>query len=87
MLLTIGALGSARALTLVVAAVLAIVAALRLMIVGTAPFSFFDPAALTESLPARFARALRLASRLPTAIDEGSQLQARREAVHVLQYY
>jgi hypothetical protein len=58
---------------------LAIVAALRLMIVGTTPFSFFDPAALTESPPARFARALRLASKLPTATDEGSQVRARRD--------
>jgi hypothetical protein len=87
-LTTMGALDCpARALTLVAATVLAIVAALRLMIVGTAPFSFFDPAALTESLPARFQRALRLASTLPTATDEGSQVQAHREAVDVLQYY
>ena len=65
-LLTMGGY-PARALTLAAAAILTIVAALRLMIVGTAPLSFFDLAALDESLPARFERALRLTSKLPTA--------------------
>jgi hypothetical protein len=85
-LLTMGGY-PARALTLAAAAILTIVAALRLMIVGTAPLSFFDLAALDESLPARFERALRLTSKLPTATDGGSQMQPRREAVDVLQHY
>lgn len=77
----------ARAVTLVTATFLALLAALRLLVVGTAPFNFFDPAALTETLPNKFARALKIAALPPTATDEGSQRRAHREAAVVLDHY
>ena len=69
------------------ATVLALLAALRLIVVGTAPFNFFDPAALTETLPNKFVRALKSAALPPTTTDEGSQRRAHREAAVVLDHY
>lgn len=87
-LLTLGAWDrDARVLTLIVTTAMVMVAALRLLVVGTAPFNFFDPAALTETLPEKFARSLAVAANRPTATDEGSQRQSHREAATVLQHY
>ncbi|MEX3654319.1 hypothetical protein ABFW14_03700 [Mycolicibacterium fortuitum] len=87
-LLTVGAVdGDARVLTLVVATCMVMLAALRLLIVGTAPFNFFDPSALTETLPEKFVRSLAVAAHRPTATDEGSQRQSHREAATVLEHY
>ena len=85
-LLTANVLGyHARALSLIVAALLAVVAVLRLMYFGTSPFRFLEPAALTGPLLGRFADALRLAALPPGVIDEGSQRQAHRDAAEVLE--
>ena len=85
-LLMTGALGyHARALSLIVAALLVVLAVLRLMYFGTAPFRFFDPAALTEPLLGRFSDAIKLAAFPPSSLDEGSQRQAHHDAAEVLE--
>ena len=49
-----------RCVTFAVAALPAIVAVLRLLVIGKKTFSYFDPASLTAALPDRFGRALTL---------------------------
>ncbi|WP_156448403.1 hypothetical protein [Mycobacterium sp. NAZ190054] len=84
----LGSLGyHVRVLSVVVAVLLAVLAVLRLAVVGIAPFGFFDPASLTQDLPRRFGRALSRATTLPTALDEGSQQQAHREGRETLEHY
>jgi len=87
-LLGLGSLGyHARVLSVIVAVLLAVLAVLRLAVVGIAPFGFFDPASLTQDLPLRFGRALSRATTLPTALDEGSQQQAHRDGRETLEHY
>jgi hypothetical protein len=73
--------------SLIVLAVLAIVAILRLAVLGTELFNFFDPSSLSTPLPGRFTRAVRLATDPATARDEGSQRTAHRDAAATLQLY
>lgn len=84
----LGSLGyHARVLSVIVATLLAVLAVLRLAVVGIAPFGFFDPASLTRDLPPRFGRALARATTMPTALDEGSQQQAHNDASETLEHY
>ncbi len=85
----LGSLGyHVRVVSVVVAIALAVLAVLRLAVVGIAPpFGFFDPASLARDLPPRFGRALSRATTLPTALDEGSQEQAHNDARETLEYY
>jgi hypothetical protein len=84
----LGSLGyHVRVLSVIVAIGLAVLAVLRLAVVGIAPFGFFDPASLTRDLPPRFGRALSRATTLPTALDEGSQQQAHDDARETLEHY
>jgi hypothetical protein len=84
----LGTLGyHVRVLSVIVATLLAVLAVLRLAVVGIAPFGFFDPASLTRDLPQRFGRALSRATTLPTALDEGSQQQAHNDARETLEHY
>jgi hypothetical protein len=84
----LGSLGyHVRVLSVIVAVLLAVLAVLRLAVVGIAPFGFFDPASLTRDLPQRFRRALSRATTLPTALDEGNQKQAHADAAETLEHY
>ena len=77
-LLALGTAGyHARVLTVAVAVILAIVAVLRLLVIGTATFSYFDPASLTEVLPGRFQHALMRAATGSTAADKANQLRTQ----------
>jgi hypothetical protein len=84
----LGSLGyHVRVLSVIAAVLLAVLAVLRLTVVGIAPFGFFDPASLTRDLPQRFKRALSRATTLPAARDEGSQKQAHADAAETLEHY
>lgn len=84
----LGSLGyHVRVLSVIVAVLLAVLAVLRLAVVGIVPFGFFDPASLTRDLPQRFKRTLSRATTLPTALDEGSQKQAHADARETLEHY
>ncbi|BBY70390.1 hypothetical protein MPRI_25770 [Mycobacterium paraintracellulare] len=84
----LGSLGyHVRVLSVIVAVLLALLAVLRLAVVGIAPFGFFDPASLTRDLPQQFGRALSRATTLPTALDEGSQQHAHTDGRETLEHY
>ncbi|MGW0162227.1 hypothetical protein ACWDUN_23220 [Mycobacterium sp. NPDC003323] len=84
----LGSLGyHVRAISVIAAVLLALLAVLRLAVVGIAPFGFFDPASLTRDLPPRFGRALSRVTTLPMALDEGSQQQAHRDGRETLELY
>ena len=83
----LGSLGyHVRVLSVIVAVLLAVLAVLRLAVVGIAPFGFFDPASLTRDLP-RGLDVLSRATTLPTALDEGSQQQAHADGRETLEHY
>jgi hypothetical protein len=87
-LLALGAAGyHARVLSVAVAAVLAIVAVLRLLAIGARTFRYFDPASLTGSLPGRFQRALTRATTHPKAGGTANQQRAHDDAETVLNHY
>lgn len=87
-LLVAGALSyKPSTLSIVVLAVLAVNAVLRLMVLGGELFNFFDPSTLSRPLLPRFARALRRASAPGTAQDAGNQQIAHEDAAGILRLY